>query len=116
MWAFVAWYKQLVVQCCDTWHILSWHEQMKNGKKLPPSTKKPTYYNGTYISSQSNTKGQCVKASGSAKWIMTDCADTLGKGFVCQMDQNVEEVGKKSGYLMLFKIVFVKYVRTRFML
>ena len=63
-------------------------------------------YNGTYIYSQSNTKGQCVKASGSAKWIMTDCADTLGKGFVCQMDQNVEEVGKKSVYLMLFKIVF----------
>jgi hypothetical protein len=48
--------------------------------------------------SQPNPNGQCVKATldgtGNAIWVMTDCSDTSGRGFVCQISQISNEVGK----------------------
>ena len=47
--------------------------------------------------SQNSPNGLCVKVSlnqGNAEWVKTDCADTSGKGYICQRRQNVEDVGK----------------------
>jgi hypothetical protein len=48
--------------------------------------------------SQSNPNGTCVKASldgsGSAVWKITDCSDLSSKGFVCQSNQVMEEIGE----------------------
>jgi hypothetical protein len=55
--------------------------------------------------SQSNPNGTCVKASldgsGSAVWKITDCSDLSSKGFVCQTNQVMEEIGEGKKHLIL---------------
>ncbi len=45
-----------------------------------------------------NSIGTCVQAvldgSGNAKWSKIDCSDQSRKGFVCQMNQNIADIGK----------------------
>jgi hypothetical protein len=42
--------------------------------------------------------GTCVQAvldgSSNAKWSKIDCSDQNKKGFVCQMSQNIADIGK----------------------